>query len=232
MFVEILDERRRQQRRVRGHREIHVLPGTGRGRFGVGHHLLDQRHVGERLAAEEDDVDAIARRACLEQQVDTACGGDEIHLAAIGRLGKIFLVAVRARQITAGVHVEHQRAQGIGTDLDAARIDGAQAPRRLQHLESAQFGCKGAHAALGVAAFEQSRQLIDAAPARLAAVLDQGQSERVDAEYGRGRYVQQVGVRVGAHQMSVPRIPFQSFGVGLHVVLSRSAECSSAARSR
>ena len=61
MRIEVLDQGRREQRGIRGQGEIHGLTGAARRRRRIGHDLLDQCDVGERLAAEEYDVHALAR---------------------------------------------------------------------------------------------------------------------------------------------------------------------------
>ncbi|MCY1436863.1 hypothetical protein D9M71_530010 [compost metagenome] len=73
--------------------------------------MLDQRAVGQRLAAEEDHAVALLVGRLLEQHFHRGLGGFRAHLLAGRGLVQVFLVAVGAAQVAAGVDVQHHGIQ-------------------------------------------------------------------------------------------------------------------------
>ena len=214
--VEEVDQRGCQQRRVRRQRKIHLLPRAARLRLRVRGHLPDQRDVGERLAAEEDHVQPIARGARRQQEVDASRRGHEVHLSPVDGLGEVFLVAIGARQIAASVDVENERAQRIRGDLDTGGIDRPQAARRLQHLESAQLRRECPHPRRLETRGQGADQVIDASTTRGSAKFDDLERHRIHTEHRGGRHVQKIIAGLRVHQVAVPRIPFETFCGGVH----------------
>ena len=135
MRIEEIDDLGIEQRRVGRQREVDPLARFIAPALGVIDDLADQRNVGERLAAEEHDADAVALRRLREQQIDAARGDFEAHALAPRGNGKVFLVAVGAAQIAAGVDVQHDGAEWIALDIHAPWIDRARKPVALKHFE-------------------------------------------------------------------------------------------------
>ncbi|MNR09394.1 hypothetical protein D3C85_1255940 [compost metagenome] len=80
--VEVVDDLFGEQRGVGGHDEFHELAGLTETALAVVHHVLDQRPVRQRLAAEEDHGVAILVRRLPEQHLHRGLGGFRAHLLA------------------------------------------------------------------------------------------------------------------------------------------------------
>src|SRR5438067_5980130 len=76
--------------------------------LGILHNLADQRHVGERLPAEEDEVDALAARPFAQEELEGVDRGREGHALPLRGRRQILLVAVGAGEVAARVDVQHQ----------------------------------------------------------------------------------------------------------------------------
>ncbi|MNZ87490.1 hypothetical protein D3C78_1063500 [compost metagenome] len=125
MGVEPVDDLLGEQGGVGGHHEVHRLAQFGEARLAVLHHRLDQRPVGQRLAAEEHHGVARLVGRLLEQHLHRGDGGVELHLLARRGLVQVFLVAVGAAQVAAGIDVQHH-------GIDRRTLDPLQADFRGQ----------------------------------------------------------------------------------------------------
>ena len=98
-----LDDRRRQQRGVGGEAEIDEAALRGGLLGGVSHHLLQQREIHQRFAAEECDVDRLATGRLRQQKIHRRLGRLDVHelRLAFGRRDFVFaeLVAVRQERL-------------------------------------------------------------------------------------------------------------------------------------
>ncbi len=79
------------------------------------HHLLEQREIHQRLAAEEGDVNGTAARRLLQQKIHRGLGGGEVHELRLALGSSHFVraefVAVLARQVALVGEIQHQRLQ-------------------------------------------------------------------------------------------------------------------------
>ena len=143
-----LDDRGREQRGVGGQAEIDrdVLRSAALAR-GVIHHLLQQREVHQRFAAEEGDVDALSALRLGEQVVDRSSGRLPVHeLRLAFRRGDLVfaeLVAILAGEIALVGHVHHQRLQGkfLGQRLRTSRTPCRRCGSRGLHAVRRSLFC-------------------------------------------------------------------------------------------
>ena len=113
-----------QQRGVGGQAEIDMPSVIGCLLAGVCHHLLEQRKVHQRLAAEEGHVNRTAAGRLLQQKIHGGLRGLEIHefRLALGRCYFIGaeLVTVLTRQVALVGEIQHQ---GLQREISGRGLD-------------------------------------------------------------------------------------------------------------
>ena len=134
MGVEVVDDLFGEHGGVGGQREIDLLALGRATRLGVRRDLADQRHVGQRLATEENHVELLAVPALVDQQIDALLCLLQLHLLPLGGGGQILLVAIGATEVAAGIDVDDDGAEWKLLHADTGPAIG----RRRPVLENAQ----------------------------------------------------------------------------------------------
>ncbi|MNF43547.1 hypothetical protein D3C84_246350 [compost metagenome] len=247
MGVEPVDDLLGEQGGVGGHHEVHRLAQFGEARLAVLHHRLDQRPVGQRLAAEEHHGVARLVGRLLEQHLHRRLGGVQLHLLAGRRLVEVFLVAVGTAQVAAGVDVEHHGVQRRA--LDPLHGDFRSQRRAVaDHLQRQQLAQSLAHLAVGEARRQALHQLLAGAGA-IAQRVDDFPGHLVGGEQRAAGHMKQQPLGLHAHLMQVALDQIQDNAHGnlpesiqsrvwnrtaggrpVHLPIRAAAGCSSAAR--
>ena len=153
---EKLDDGGRQQRGVGGQAEVDVAALLFGLLIGVGDHLLQQREIHQRFAAEERDVNGPPVGRLFQQEIHRRLGRFHVHELRLafgcGQLVGAKLVAVLARQIALVGEIHHQRLDGenfgkAGRFLD--RIIARQDHVGVIHLRDEFVGLAGCDARCG-----------------------------------------------------------------------------------
>ena len=137
-----------------------VRPCSAACCVGVSHHLLQQREIHERLAAEKRDVNRPAARGLRQQKIHRSLGRLEVHELRLAFRRRDFVlaefVAILAGQIALVGEIHHQRLQReIGRQAAAAaapqihRSDDG--PRLVQFLDHFLIGDRRQFLARGLA---------------------------------------------------------------------------------
>ncbi|KAF1855016.1 hypothetical protein Lal_00008416 [Lupinus albus] len=201
MGVEPVDDLLGEQRGVGGHDELHRLADLRETPLAVAHHVLDQRAVGERFAAEEHHAVAGLVGGLAQQHLHRGLGGLDGHLAAGRGLVEVLLVAVGAAEVAAGVDVQYHGVQcGALDPLDADfrrqwravadQLQRDQLAQGLAHLLPGEAPGQALHQVLGRAAL-------------LAQRVDDAAGDGVRGEQRTAGDVEQHAVRVHLHFMQV-----------------------------
>jgi hypothetical protein len=186
--VEPVDLRIVEQGRVRGQAEVDLSPLFRGAALGVLDDLADQRQLRQRLAAEEDDVDALPPAALVEQELERGGRGLERHPLRRGGRGQVLLVAIAAGEVAAGRHVEHERRERRRADADRG------ARRRHAVADDAEFDQLAERARDVVAAgaaVEAAANVVGGDGRPLAEEIEQFAAERIELDEARRRHVEQ-----------------------------------------
>ena len=96
-----------EQRGVGGHDEFDELAGLAETLLAVIDHVLDQLAVAQRFATKKHHGKTLFIRRFTQEHFHRGDRGFDVHLLAGGRLVEVFLIAVGAAQVAAGVDVEY-----------------------------------------------------------------------------------------------------------------------------
>ncbi|MNZ76134.1 hypothetical protein D3C78_946320 [compost metagenome] len=107
MGIEVIHRFFGEQRGVGGHDEFDELARLAKTLLTIVDHVLDQLAVAQRFAAEEHHGETLFVRGFAQQHFHRGDRRFDVHFLARRRLVEVFLVAIRAAQVAAGVDVEH-----------------------------------------------------------------------------------------------------------------------------
>ncbi|MNF26994.1 hypothetical protein D3C84_76410 [compost metagenome] len=105
--VQIVHRLLGEQGGVGGHDKFDELASLAKTLLAVIDHVLDQFAIAQWLAAEEHYGEALLVRGLLEQHFHRGNGCLDVHLLARRGLVQIFLVAIGATQVAAGIDVQY-----------------------------------------------------------------------------------------------------------------------------
>lgn len=125
-----------EKRAICGQGEVDELAGAGLLPSRVSHDLSYELQIGQRFAPEEGDVHDFRTAALGKQQIDRASGGRDRHTAASPGIDQIFLVAIGAREIAAGIDREDE---GIETSFTRTREKGRVCGLRPEEFQGAKL---------------------------------------------------------------------------------------------
>ncbi|MNH01519.1 hypothetical protein D3C79_607400 [compost metagenome] len=199
--IEPVDDLFGEQGGIGGHDELHLLARLGEAPLAVGDHVLDQWPVGQRLATEEHHAVALLVGRLLEQHLHRSLGGGGTHLLARGRFVQVFLVAVGAAEVAAGVDVEHHGVQRRALDLLEGDFRG-QRRAVADQFQRDQLAQGVLDIAAGKLLAKALHQLLGRA-ALLAQGVDDAAGHRVGGEQRTAGDMEQHAVGVDLHFMQV-----------------------------